>query len=77
MPKREYKLHVEFYGLQAYVIDELLKTGLYGTTKEGVVERIIGNWVREQMSNLEVLGITVQGAVKKKYIPINIKEESD
>ena len=77
MPKREYKLHVEFYGLPAYVIDELLKTGLYGTTKEGVVERIIGNWVREQMSNLEVLGITVQGAVKKKYIPINIKEESD
>ncbi len=71
-----YELKVEFYGLPAYVIDRLLETGLYGNTREGVVERLVANAIAEMMhaDGLEHLGVTIQDARVKGYIPIKVQE---
>lgn len=63
--------------MPAYVIDKLLKTGLYGTTRAGVVEGIVSSWISERMGNLERLGITAADAEEKKYIPIKVRKEKD
>lgn len=70
MPKKEYCLEVEFCGIPAYVIDKLVETGLYGTTKEGIIEGMVSDWIVDHMDHLETLNITATGAKTEGYIPI-------
>ena len=73
--KTEYKVNVSFYGMPAYVIDKLLEQGLHGTTKSGVVERIVSEWMLEHVYDLEFFGINIQDAKEQKYIPIKLRKE--
>ncbi len=75
MNKRNYTLKVEFYGGPAYIINELQKLGLHGRTKEGVVERIIIDWIFQNFNKLDNLGINLSDAEKKGYIPAKIKKK--
>ena len=70
----EFDVTARFYGLPAYAIDRLLKTGLYGHTRSDVVERIISLHVRSNWEGLEALGLSTEEAEKQQYIPVKPEE---
>ena len=65
---------VEVYGMPAYVVDKLLETGLYGNTREKVLERIVVSWISEKFDFLKYLGVSLEEAKIKGYIPIKTRE---
>ena len=73
----EYDVKVRFRGFPAYVIRELVKTGLYGTSEEEVVENLVSEGIVRKLKSglLEKLGITLEEAKDKNYIPIKLDPE--
>ena len=72
----EYSVTVKFYGLPAYVVDELVGTGLYGNNRAEVVRRLASDQIVEELRSglLKKLGITIEDAKKKNYIPVKEKK---
>jgi len=72
----EYSVTVKFYGLPAYVIDQLKETGLYGGNRAEVVRRLASDKIVEEFRSglLERLGMTIGDAKKKNYIPVKKKK---
>ena len=72
---KEYDVNVRLYGLPAYIIDELVKTGLHGSDRESVARNIISEWGRDNLERLAHFGLDMEDAMKKGFIPV--EEQKD
>jgi hypothetical protein len=70
-----FSVRVDLYGLPAYAVDQLLKTGLYGTTRKQVVEELARQQIRREFPNWDIHGITPRDAEERGYTPIKFKED--
>lgn len=64
----EYNVKVPMHDFPAYVLDELIKFGLYGSTREEVVEYIIHDWLSNRWKILSDLEITIEKARDAGYL---------
>ncbi len=64
---RAYNVNVRLSGVQAYVIDCLLESGLYGTTRESVLERLVSGYILEKNTRSGDIEKLVRQARKKGY----------
>lgn len=65
---------VQFYGLPAYIIDKLIETGLYGTTRAQVAEELAKLQIRKDLKFYEeAFGFNIGKARKECYWPIKFK----
>ncbi len=72
----EYKVSAEFYGLRAYVADELVRMGLY-ENREEVLDSIVSRGIEAFLISglLGEIEDVKKDAEKKGYIPIKILDE--
>ena len=72
---RGYRQAADYYGFPAYAIDELARTGLFGRTRESVIEHLTSEWIIKNMETLSALGIDMKWAKKAGYVPVKFKNE--
>jgi len=65
MSEESYRVRVTFNETQTYIINGLLKTGLYGKNKREIVERIFDSWILYNLDDLERFGIDIQNVRKE------------
>lgn len=76
----EYKVEIELEGYPAYVINKLVKTGLYGNNREEVVKNLVLSKLRGDLSKnglLRIVDEVLESAQKKGYMPVEIKDEEE
>lgn len=66
--EKKYDVSLTFEKFPAYVIEKLVNTGLYGRSRESVVEEIVLSWMREHSFELEKFEITIEDARAKGYL---------
>ena len=66
--KTEYTIRTKVEGIPAYALDELIKVGLYGTTREEVMQYIINDWLSGKWKQLSELEIKIEDARKLGYM---------
>lgn len=66
--RTKYTIREEIEGFPAYALDELIKVGLYGTTREEVMQYIINDWLSGKWRQLSELEIKVDDAERLGYI---------
>lgn len=65
----KYPIKLILRGEAAYLVDELLRSGWYGVSRDDVVDRILADWVKMNSEYLNSRGIDLKQAEARGYIP--------